>query len=178
MKEEERVDVDPTGVALGLLAEISRVHGYAWVEGTVNDRALRLRLLREMSARCLEAAADIEMSLTESMESDAVAVAGVGRILRREKTSSSWRYDGAGDRLRDDLADAVARVVALDVSTGEMDPMKRNIARAAMQEAFAAIPAFSSIKAAGKSRLGLMISDYRVYSRSYCIDIEPEGGAA
>ena len=86
-----------------------------------------------------------------------------------------WRDGDAGRRMREDLAAAVASEVALDVATGEVDPMKRNVALAALRVAYEAIPSFSSLKQAGRERLKLRISDYRTYTNFYSVKLERAG---
>ena len=74
---------------------------------------------------------------------------GLGHVVRAETSRSTWSSDSAPERLRDDLARAVADDVAIDIATGEIDPMKRNVALHALRAAYEAIPSFSSIKQAG-----------------------------
>jgi len=136
---------------------------------TVDGLARRLLSLRLLKGRITELEAELEDDLVASMESDHTVVPGTGLVKRVERSSSTWRFDGAGERMRDDLVHAVANRVAVDVGTGEIDTVKRNIAAEAMRVAFTAIPAFTTLK---RNSLGLRNSDYRQYSNTYRISIE------
>jgi len=171
---DDPVDRDPAGVLLGTLTELSTLGPDAWTDGDVTDQAIRLDRLITLSLLVKEAREMIELSLAESMETDDLYTP-VGVLRRVERNTSAWRYEGASERLRDDLAMAVASSVAIDVATGEIDPAKRNVAMAAMRKAYEAIPSFSSLKVAGRKSLGLHIGDYRSYSTHYGVDIEPIG---
>jgi hypothetical protein len=135
-----------------------------WTEGTLADRAKRLHLLSLVAAKVDELTEEINDAIAADMEADLVEVPGIGVLQRDKATSSTWRFKGANDQMREDLANAVARDIATDEATGEIDPMKRNIALAALRIAYEAIPSFSSINKAGARRLGLYVSDYREFS--------------
>jgi hypothetical protein len=171
MSSDDVVDRDPAGVVLGALVELRSVPPDAWTEGSVNDQAVRLDRLAALNALVREAQAMVELSLAESMETDDMPTP-VGTLHRVEKRTSTWSYSGAAERMRDDLAMGVAHDVALDVATGELDPMKRNVAIAAMRAAYEAIPSFSELKVAGRRRFGLRMDDYRTYSTRYTVELE------
>jgi len=163
--------IDPGTVVLTALAELRGIPADDWTEGPVFDRTVRLdraTALIEMLQDCVR---DIELSLIDSMEEDEMTFPGIGQLKREEKSTSTWRDGDAGRRMREDLASAVAAEVALDVATGELDPMKRNVAMAALRVAYDAIPSFSSLKTAGRQRLGLDIGDYRRVSTYYTVTL-------
>ena len=164
-------DVTTTIVVLGGITEDT------WTTGTVAELARRSQELRRLQAIIRKADKAIEDILVGSMETDTVDIHGVGRITRQEKTQSSWRDGSASERMRDDLARAVAQTIAIDVATGEIDTSKRNIAMATMRTAYEVIPSFSNLLKAGRERLGLFIGDYRAYSTHYTISIEGDGDA-
>lgn len=164
--------IDPGTVVLVALAELRGLPEDAWTEGPVNDRAMRLDRALALVQMLKDGIRDIELSLIDSMEEDEVIVPGVGKLVRQRSSSSTWRDKDASKRLRDDLAAAVAADIALDVATGEYDPMKRNVALAAIRVAYDAIPAFSSLKVAGRDRLGLSIGDYRAFTDYYVIGLD------
>jgi len=164
--------IDPGTVVLTALGELRGIADDAWIEGPLLDRVIRLDRAKVLVELLTARIHDIEQSLVDSMEEDEFAVPGIGKVVRERKTSSSWRNEHASQQMREDLASAVAAVVALDVATGEMDPMKRNVALAAVRTIYEAIPAFSSLKAAGRARLGLKMSDYRSYSDYYAVTLD------
>lgn len=169
---DDVVDREPAAVLHGAFSEIRCVETDAWTEGLMVEQATRLDYTIALISHLREIQAMLELSLAESMEIDDLPVDGVGVLHRIEKRTSTWAYAGAGERMRDDLAMGVAREVALDVATGELDPMKRNVAMAAMRAAYEAIPSFSEIKVAGRRRFGLRMDDYRSYSTRYSVEIE------
>jgi hypothetical protein len=169
MTDEPVVDRAPAGVALGCLVELRSVPD--WASGDLLERAITLDRLETIVALCKEAIGLLELDLAESMEEDTM-VTPVGLLRRTEKVSSTWKYDGAGDQFRDDLAVAVVRHVAADNATGELDPIKRNIAHATLRQLFEVIPAVSTVKAGSKRAIGIDIGDYRSFSRHYTVRIE------
>lgn len=166
--------IDPGTVVLSALAELRGMKPDTWTEGTIFERAVRLDRINALVGLVKEAAEQIEESLIPSMVDDVVPVAGVGRLVREEKWTSTWRTGNSSQQMRDDLANAVAQSVALDVATGDIDPMKRNVALHALRIAYRAIPSFSNLNKAGREELGLHIGDYRQSSSHYAVKLEPE----
>lgn len=163
--------IDPAALVLGYLAELRGVTLDDWTEGPVGERGLRLHRLRVLADLLATRISAVEQSLADSMETDRIDVPSLGQLVREEVVRERWKGDGAGERLRDDLAMAVAQDVAMDVGTGELDPIKRNVALATMRAAYDAIPSFSSLKVAGRRRFGLHIADYRDYSTGYKVTV-------
>lgn len=163
---------DVTSSVLSTLAELRTLDPNTWTEDTVFELALRLDRVVALHRHLAEVQSWLELALAERMETDDVPVEGVGMLHRTEAKRSSWRYGHSADQMREDLAVAVATNVALDVGTGEVDPMKRNIALHAIRTAYDAIPSFSNLKVAGRERLGLKISDYRSYDTYYRVTLE------
>jgi hypothetical protein len=172
MSDDERVDVDPAASLFGAMVELRATAPNAWTEGPVADLALRLDRVVTLHHMLAEIQSWLELALAESMEDDDISLRGIGVLHREEQTRSSWKHAHSGEQLREDLAVAVASNVALDVATGEVDPMKRNVALHALRTAYEAIPSFSSLKVAGRKKLGLKISDYRDYSTYYKVTLE------
>lgn len=162
---------DPAALVLGYLAEIRGIHADDWTEGTVDELGLRLQRVRVLQGVLHRIGQDIEDTVVASMTEDTAAFPG-GQLHRNEVRSSAWIDDSASERMRDDLAAAVAYEVALDVASGEVDPMKRNVALRAIRTAYEVIPSFSALKTAGQRRLGLHIGDYRSFGTTYKIAIE------
>lgn len=157
------------------MAELRGMQDDRWIEGPIFDRAVRLDRAKALIELLKERCRDVELSLAESMEEDQIIVPGIGRLTRGKSYSSTWKHEDSSKQLRADLADAVAREVSLDVATGDMDPMKRNVALAALRVAYDAIPAFSSLKVAGRDRLHLDIADYRSFQWFSTVSIERAG---
>lgn len=163
---------EPAGTTLAVYALLQGIPPDAWIDGTVIDQGIRLDRLRALQGLAHFLAQEIEDTLIGAMDSDHVDLPGIGRLVRSETSSSKWSTEHASDRMREDLARAVATSIALDIATGAIDTTRRNIALAAINAAYEAIPSFSSLKVAGRSRFGLHIGDYRTYSTSYKVTVE------
>ena len=166
------MDDEPSRALAAALIEVRDITGDTWTEGHVSELALRLDRVKALAEKLDEIKTWLEIDLADRMDTEYLPIPGIGRLHKTESTSSGWKYDGAGDRMRDDLAQAVAKDLSMDIATGELDPMKRNVALAAIRAAYEAIPAFSSLKAAGPKRFGVHISDYRNYSTTYKVALE------
>lgn len=169
---DERVDVEPAAIVLGALMEIRNIKPDDWTDGPVFDLAYRLDRVEGLITTLQEIASWLELVLSESMIEDDLPIPGIGYLHRQEKQRSTWRYPGASDEMRQNLAEAVASDVARDVATGEIDPMKRNVALAALRAAYEAIPSFSSIKVPGRIRFHVDLEDYRTAETYYTVKIE------
>lgn len=133
--------------------------------------AERLAIARLLSAKLGPAIIELSAELAARMEADDVEVPGVGVLRRSWKRRSEWANDTSGEDLRRDVRDAVVRDLALDLRTGELDTVTRNIAGAAVDAVFEILPAPSSIKQSAK-RYGLRIGDYRRFSDSASVAVE------
>jgi len=166
---------DPALIAHEAQLELGTISRDEWAEGDTQELARRLLRLDELAAAVRELRADIADTLTGSMEVDEMIVPGVGVLRRSETTTSTWNHNASAEMLREDLAAAITAEVATDIATGEIDEMKRNVARATMRAAYDVIPSFSSIKAAGPKRFGVRISDYRSYGVTYKVAVQATG---
>jgi len=162
---------DPATVALIAIAELAGIPEDDWTDGPIADVGLcyhRLRVLERIVHSLCES---VEQQLVDSMDNDLVDFPG-GRLVRTEVSSSAWKSKDSSQRLREDVSRGVVDTIALDVATGDLDPVKRNIARATMALALEVIPSFSSVSKAGRDRLGLHIGDYRDYGTHYKVTVE------
>jgi hypothetical protein len=171
---DDVVDRDPAGVLLGALTELRSLSPDAWLDGDITDRAIRLDRVVALVALLKVAQADLELDLADSMVDNEMPTP-VGVLRRLEIRRSTWATAHAGDRMRDDLARAVAAEVAMDNATGEIDPLKRNVAMAALRAIYEAIPSFTEVKVAGRKRFGIDMGLYRTYHSHYTVQIgEPD----
>ena len=143
-------------------------------DGELVDLARRLATANAAMA-CLKSIAEaLTMELAARVESETTTVEGFGLIERGYSRRSAWAQSDSADLLRHDLGEAVVAKVALDLATGELDPVKRNIARAAVSELWEVLPAFSSLKR-GAHRLGIHIDEYRTFSDVPVVRVRLEG---
>jgi hypothetical protein len=165
-------DQDPATALLSALQETRVIPDDAWTEGGMFDLALRLDRVNALAEILNKVKGYLETELADRMEADDVPIHGVGLLHRAPAWRSTWRTKDSGNQMREDLARAVATQVALDVATGDVDQMKRNVALHALRTAYEVIPSFSSLKVAGARRLGLDESDYRERSQYYTVKLE------
>jgi hypothetical protein len=177
MSDDQRVDVEPAAVLLGTLTELRATRPDAWTEGTRTDLALRLDRVQTLLDHLNEVRGWLELALAESMETDDEVIPGIGGLHRTEERRWTWRGPHSNEQMRDDLAVAVATKVAVDVGTGELDPIKRNVALHAIRTAYEAIPSFSTLKVGGQRQLGLAIGDYRTYDTYYRVRLDVGEGS-
>lgn len=168
-------DFEPATAVLVALVELRAMPPGAWTEGTTLDLAIRLDRVSSLQALLAAARAEIETDLADRMEADEIPVPGVGVLKRTPAKREAWRFAHSSDQMREDLALAVASAVALDVASGELDQMKRNVALAAVRAAYEVIPSFSSLKTAGRKRFNLRLEDYRTSDEYYKVALEVPG---
>jgi len=142
-------------------------------DGSTRDLALRLRHAKDVARRLKDATDALELELAARLESDITTLSGVGIVRRGYTRRSQWRDPESSADLRHDVGEAVCKHVALDVGTGEIDPLRRNIARATVEALYDVIPAFTSVKQPAK-RYGIQIDEYRRYQDVPVITVEPE----
>lgn len=140
-------------------------------EGSLVDLAARYRAAREWARDFSEIADAIELELAPRMEDDTVAVDGVGTLVRTLEKRTAWKDRHASAEFRRYVADMVVREIALDVASGELEPVKRNVATATVDLMLDVLPAFSSVKARGR-QLGIDTEDFRSTSEFYRVGIE------
>lgn len=140
-------------------------------DGSLADLAVRLRVLRESRKPLSDLEAALELEVMARMEEDTMELPGVGRARRFKRESSTWRDTHSSAAMRADIRSAIARRVALDRISGEVNQLYENVALQTMELAWDVIPAFSSFKAAGR-KLGLDIEDYRIVSEVDAVAIE------
>lgn len=144
-------------------------------DGTIDDLARRLDMIDRTQAVLREARDGIVLALAENMEEDTV-LTGVGMIRRKERRpSKQWRDDEAVDRFHDDLVRAVADEQALDTATGEMDPMKRNVAAATARALLGNLSRSWNLRIDGQRRFGIYERDYRSAQGAPVYSITIEG---
>jgi hypothetical protein len=140
-------------------------------EGDLREVATRYRDARYWANELNRIADDLEMELSARMEADEVPVSGVGLLVRRTERRSTWKDEHASADFRRHVGQAVIHKIALDVATGELDPVKRNVATVTVDLMFDVVPAFSSVKAPGR-KLGIEVEEYRVISEVYRVSLE------
>src|SRR5262245_61218458 len=110
--------VDPTDAVETFAALLRALPDDDWTDGPLAVVAKRYRLVKEVQEGLNLVQGVLEMTLVDSMDTEVVVVPSVGRLERSEATRWSWAYEGAADDMRQNLADAVAREVSMDVATG------------------------------------------------------------
>jgi hypothetical protein len=152
----------------------------AVTSGTVEELARRLDLTLRATTLLNDIAEQLEQALIDAMPEDAMAINGVGVLMRSERQPRMiWRDEESAGRLRDDLSGAIAREIAFDVGTGEIDPIKRNIATVAAQAALDAVgkTGLNSVLTGAQRRYNVWMNEYKErQAAGYRVKIETPTG--
>lgn len=143
-------------------------------DGDLPDLAQRLSTAQEAVEQLRLLAEMLSMEISARVEVDLTPVPGVGVIQRGYTRRSKWREDYSADELRKDIGQAVTRAIAMDIATGELDPIKRNVARATIDALWEIVPSFSGVKQPAH-RYGIRIGDYREFSDVAVVRVAKEG---
>lgn len=138
-------------------------------EAPLDDLGRRLQAVLHIAAKARALRDLIEIALIEAMPEDSLRMGDV-TIVRERATRSSWR-EGGSVQMRKDIAAGLANELALDVGTGEVDEVRRNYMRNAIQEALSLINAPTGIKVPGRERLSLTMSTYKEYTEGYNVRV-------
>lgn len=141
-------------------------------EGTLDELALRLRHAVAMREQLNDIIAVLEADVIARMEEDHVVVPHVARLTRTPTRTSKWRDSKASVDFRRDVFRAIEDEVSIDALSGERDEMRQRMARLVLKEVDEALPAFSSLKAAGKTRLRIDVDQYREFTTTYKLTVE------
>lgn len=141
----------------------------ATTEAPLDDLGRRYDMVLRIRTATTELRDALEIALIETMPEDTLTMDGV--VVKREKsTRSTWKDGGAG-RMTEDIGHGIATKLATDVGTGEVDPVRRNLMKNAIDEVWKVIYAPSNMKKAGRESLGLKISEYRDYNETNVIKV-------
>lgn len=161
-------DVDET--LTNVLGSLDQANIASASEGTVDDLARRLDQLLRAQTVLTKIRDEVEQTLIDSMEDDAV-LTGVGMVRRTPKTSSAkWRDSDSKSRLRDALqvaiADKIAEEASLDPLTGVIDDERRTIvAGVGRLVAGQTLDAFGAgiggILVGAQARYGVWLNEYK-----------------
>jgi len=135
--------------------------------------AQRMRDADTLARLLKDARAALSDELAARLELDITSFPGIGVVHRGYTRRSEWRDENSSTDLRRAVGEAVTAGVALNIETGELDPRRRNIARATVQALYDIIPSFSSVKAPAK-RYGIDIEDYRRWTEVAVVTVDTE----
>ena len=144
-------------------------------DGTLDEVAARYQAALHLGLVAKHIRDTCEESLNERMETDEVIIPNIGRFVRSRQLSSATFIDKqSGPRFREDLAQAVASKVALDIGTGEINVERRNVAREAIRILSMYIPSIAGTKGKARDELGIDIDQYK--NRSWRNTVKLEEG--
>jgi len=146
------------------------------IVGETTELAQRYRLALEAGSALRQMVDDLSDELAARMETETLVVRGVGRLEKKPEKRSTWLHEHSSAQFRKDVGETAVRKVALDIATGELDPARRNIGRAVVDQLWEYLPSFSSVKAAGK-RDGIDIDQYRTTTYVDRVQLDLEGEA-
>lgn len=128
---------------------------------TLAEKAELLKQLDAIAVVLNSIAGTVNDDLAATMDADEVEVPGVGYLVRESKSSKTWRYDGAREAMFEAARREIARRVATNPATGELDQPIMRAATEAFNEAFDAFSFGADPKASFRRRLGLDPTLYR-----------------
>lgn len=112
----------------------------------------------------------LEQSMIDSMPEDTMIASGFV-VKREEVPRTSWKSKDSSAAMRADIGHQVATKLSTDVMTGDVDVMRRNLIENAINEVWEVVPAPSTMKAEGRRRFGLKVSDYRDTTTGYKVTV-------
>lgn len=139
--------------------------------GTIGEYAQRLDMLRRIIALATELRNAIELAIAEAMPENRMVEGGL-RISRERSSRSYWRDADSSERMREAIEQQVATTLALDVGTGEIDPVRKNLISYAIHQLWDVLPAPSTLKA-GARKYGINLRDFREFQPGFTIRITP-----
>lgn len=128
---------------------------------TLNELVATFDLAQRVIIETRQIADDLNEAIASRMESDSESIEGIGVVLRKPKTSSTWIDDTSRERMMDDAISAIVRRVAVDPATGEMHAPLANAAREVWRLTQDAFSFTADPKAAFRKVLGLAPDEYR-----------------
>lgn len=144
-------------------------------EGDLRDLATRLAILQGIISLANDRIYEINDEIAARMEDDEQVIAGVGQLVRRRKTSSSWIDDEAKNRQHADALAAIISRVAIDPMTGEIHPPLVNTTREVWRLISESFSIGADPKTGFKKILGLDPKDYRSkYDTGYTVSVAKE----
>ena len=144
-------------------------------DGTTSDIARRLDNLQQLAWQTRELIDQLTEQLAERMEQDEMVIAGVGRVVRKRRTSSTWIDEDSRERMMDDAMSAIIRRVAIDPASGEVYAPLANTARETFRLINDAFSLGADPKVAFRKVLGLQPDEYRSKRvTGYNVTIEQE----
>lgn len=139
-------------------------------EGTLSDLGARYQYALHIVATAGRLRDALEIALVDAMPEDTMTMNGV-TVKRATKNRWSWKERDSGKRMRDDIANAIADEMSLDVETGEVNVGRRRLIQQAVGRVWKTIPAVQAMKIEGAKDLGLSIFDYKELSTGYRIEV-------
>jgi hypothetical protein len=99
--------------------------------------------------------------IAERMETDQMTITGVGSVVRKPRTSSTWIHEDSREQMLEDAVSAIVQRVALDPATGEVYAPLANTARETFRLVQDAFSIGADPKMAFRKVLGLQPDEYR-----------------
>jgi len=146
------------------------------IVGETQELALRYRLALEAGSALRQIVDDLSDELAARMETETLVVRGVGRLEKKPEKRSTWLHEHSSAQFRKDVGETAIRNIAVDRVTGVVDYERMAVGRAVVAQLWEYVPAFSSVKAAGRKD-GIDIDQYRSTSTVTRVELNLEGEA-
>lgn len=166
---------DPRKALGGALEYLTAIRHDDIADGALSDISLHYSFLIEIRAVLTELIDHVSQQIAERMETDMMTITGVGHVVRKPRTSSTWMHDDSREQMMDDATTAIIRRVAVDPATGEVHPPLANTVRETMRLIQDAFSIGADPKVAFRKVLGLQPDEYRSKRvTGYNVTIEEE----
>lgn len=152
---------DPRKALGGALEYVMAISHERVTDSTLSELTHNYALLVEIRTAVNDLIDHCSQQIAERMEDDTMTITGVGHVMRKPRTSSTWLHDDSREQMMDDAVSAIIKRVALDPATGEVYPPLANAVRETFRLTQDAFSIGSDPKLAFRKVLGLQPDEYR-----------------
>ena len=160
--EKGNTTMEPTTELIkDVLGALQMMNEETLAAGSLDELVRRLEVMHRTAARVKDLTDALTEQIASRMEANETAIAGVGVVQRKPRTSSTWLDDTSKERMMDDAISAIIRRVAVDPATGEVHAPLANTAREVWRMTQDAFSIGADPKVAFRKVLGLQPDEYR-----------------
>ena len=140
-------------------------------DGEIADLGERLKALTIVQAAIKEQMDALTLAVQEQMPADEFPLQGTGVLRKSYRKHNRWK-EGMTSKFQRDLATAIARLVAVDRLTGEVNADKRDAAIEAVETLVKTSGNVSNLTKDGQVLLDMDLEDYRDIGHTPTIKVD------
>lgn len=152
---------DTSALLADTLSIIAGISDEQITDGALEALAHRLETAQQLSQQVKNMIDLLTDAISSQMEQDVAAIAGLGVVQRKPRTSSTWIDEASKERMMDDAISAIIRRVAIDPASGEIHAPLANCAREVWRLTQDSFSFTADPKVAFRKVLGLAPDEYR-----------------